>query len=282
MKAIVLGSAQDAGVPQIGCQAALCRAVRAGRLPRRYPACLGLVDPGSGCALLVDATPEMPRQIELLPAPAAGSSRERALPVQAILLTHAHIGHVLGLPLLGREAYAASGFPVWATAEMAAFLSANRPFAHLVTRGEIALRELRPEEPCAPFPGLEVLPLAVPHRNEDTDTLAFVFRGPRRSLLYAPDFDRYTDPLLERVHAADVVILDGCFFSPTELGHRDQSQIPHPPIEESLRALRGVRGEVRFTHFNHTNPVLWEESPERRAVLEAGFALAREGLTFDL
>src|SRR5215470_536980 len=92
VEAVVLGVAQDGGVPHLGCRQALCVEARRDPSKRRLVAALGLIDPASGKRFLIDATPDFPAQVELL----------GGMP-DAILLTHAHIGHYLGLAQLGRE-----------------------------------------------------------------------------------------------------------------------------------------------------------------------------------
>jgi pyrroloquinoline quinone biosynthesis protein B len=86
---------------------------------------------------------------------------------------------------------------------------------------------------------------------------------------------------VERVRDADVAILDGTFYSRAELPHRDILEVKHPFVEESLKKLAGARGQVYFTHLNHTNPLLDAHGPARRA-LPKGFAVAEEGMVFDL
>ncbi len=63
-------------------------------------------------------------------------------------------------------------------------------------------------------------PLAVPHRDELSDTLSFVVAAPRRRLFYCPDIDGWDawDRDVRRLVAdVDVALLDGTFFSAGEL-----------------------------------------------------------------
>src|SRR5215468_2345754 len=119
--AVVLGITQDGGMPQAGCRQAVCVAARKDPSKRLHVASLGLVDPASGKRFLIDATPDFPEQMERL----------GGLP-DAILLTHAHIGHYLGLAQLGREVLGARRVPVYATPSMARFLRANSPWKRLI------------------------------------------------------------------------------------------------------------------------------------------------------
>jgi pyrroloquinoline quinone biosynthesis protein B len=277
VRAIVLGVAQDAGVPHIGCRQELCE--RARRDPRRRVrvASVGLVDEGSGARYLIDATPDLALQVEALP----GRSRDRARPVDGILLTHAHIGHYAGLMYLGREALGARAVPVYATPRMAAFIRANGPWSLLASEGRIEVHEVEPGKTFALGERLQVTPLAVPHRDELSDTVGFRVQGPRRTLLYLPDIDKWEkwDRRLEdEVARADVALLDGTFFEAGEIPGRSQRDIPHPLVPETVERLAApeLARRVFFIHLNHTNRLLWD-APARRGLERRGFRVAREG-----
>ncbi len=135
---------------------------------------------------------------------------------------------------------------------------------------------------------LRVEALAVPHREEFTDTVGFVFTGPRKSLLYIPDIDRWEDlepPIEELAKRIDILILDGTFWDPgRELSVRDPSKIPHPPMPATMERLGSSIGTARvyFTHLNHTNPAWDKGSPERKKIEEAGFGIVQGGDRFEL
>ncbi len=65
--ALVLGTAQDGGLPQAGCYTPRCNAARE---DPRYVASLALVEPSAERFYLVDATPDLTRQIDLIPGDA--------------------------------------------------------------------------------------------------------------------------------------------------------------------------------------------------------------------
>jgi len=271
-EAIVLGIAQDGGVPHAGCRQALC--VEARRDPgRRHPvASLGLVDPAAGKRFLIDATPDFAAQMEAL----------GGLP-DGILLTHAHIGHYLGLAQLGREVLGAKKVPVYCTPSMASFLRGNRPWSRLVALENIAIREIQPGVELALTPDLHVTAYRVPHRDEDSDTVAFLVRGPDRKLLWLPDIDKWekwdrkladflADPTL-------TAFVDGTFFSADELPGRSIAEVPHPLVPETMALVGAGSPEARrvvFVHLNHTNRLLWDAATLRE-IEEKGFSVAREG-----
>jgi pyrroloquinoline quinone biosynthesis protein B len=277
VRAIVLGIAQDGGVPHIGCTQELCVSARRDPARRQRVASLGLVDDRAGRRFLIDATPDLPSQLESLNDGRAGVERLR--PVDGILLTHAHIGHYAGLMYLGREALGAHGVPVFATPRMARFLRDNGPWSQLVALGNIELRELEPGAEHSLTPSLRVTAVRVPHRDEFSDTVGYRVRGPSASLLYVPDIDRWEKwdrKVEEEVAGVDHALLDATFHSVGELPGRSASEVPHPLVAESMHRLSALAGRVRFIHLNHTNPLLFD-SAALAEVEAAGFRVARDG-----
>ena len=279
----VLGVAQDGGLPHLGCEAPCCADARAtGRV--EDPACLGLVDRRGDAEklLLVEATPAVERQVARLHALAGVEDRGRR-PVDALLVTHAHIGHYLGLAHFGREVAASRRLPVWCSQRFAAFLRQNAPWRQLVELEQLDVRAFAIGEPFAPWPGVEVTALAVPHRDEFSDTVAYRIRGPNRTVLFAPDIDAWerAPGLLARLlDGVDVAYVDGTFFDGSELPDRALDEIPHPLMVRTMQRLADVArarpGAIRFVHLNHTNPALSDDA--LRAHVEAmGFAVARTG-----
>ncbi len=278
--AVVLGSIQDGGLPQAGCYTKTCERART---DPHYVASLCIAKPESGRAWLVDATPDLVPQMDLIPGDAFRRRASERRPFEGILLTHAHIGHYLGLALLGRESLAVEPTPCYCSSRMADFLASNGPWGLMVDEGRLDLRILEPCRPTRLADGLEVTALEVPHRDEYSDTLGFIFRGPRRSLLYLPDIDRWErwdTPIEDVVAGVDIAMLDATFYSAGELQGRSQADIPHPLVTDTMKRLGELVGTGRsivLTHMNSSNPVLDPESPERRRVLDAGFGIARAG-----
>jgi pyrroloquinoline quinone biosynthesis protein B len=276
VRAVVLGIAQEGGVPHFGCRQDLCVAARRDPTRRQRVASIGLVD--GDARFLIDATPDLPSQVDALWGGEAPPDRRR--PLSGILLTHAHVGHYAGLVYLGREALGADHVPVYATPRMARFLRENAPWSELVARGHVALRELAPGREVELSPRLRVTPVLVPHRDELSDTVGFVVRGPARRLLYVPDIDkwpRWERRLADEVRAVDAALLDGTFADAAEIPGRSQADIPHPLVGETAALLPAeLRARVRLIHLNHTNRLLW--APEALADPPLrGLAVAREG-----
>jgi pyrroloquinoline quinone biosynthesis protein B len=276
VEAIVLGVAQDGGVPHLGCQQNLCRRARRDPSQRRLVASLGLIDGEAGQRFIVDATPDFPSQVERL----------GGLP-DAILLTHAHIGHYLGLAQLGREVLNSRNLPVYCTASMGKFLRENLPWSRLVALKNIGLREIEPGIEFELSARLHATALRVPHRDEDSDTVAYLVRGPSRRLLWLPDIDKWEKwdrSIEEAVKSVDIAFLDGTFFSADEIPGRSIAEVPHPLVPETVDRLTAAgisAGHVFFVHLNHTNWLYWDRRAQRK--LQArGFGVAREGQRWSL
>ena len=289
---LVLGSAQDGGLPQIACQGQACRAARAQPERARRVVSLLLVDPRSGRRWLFEATPDLPLQLESARARGALSLADVGRPplFDGIFLTHAHMGHYAGLLQLGREAYGGASTPLFGSPRLLGYLRGNGPWSLLFEDGQLEARELTLGQPLALAADLSVTPIAVPHREEFSDTLAFLIRGPERTLLFLPDIDKWErweqfaaaprriEDLLREV---DVALLDGTFYADGEIPGRSMESIPHPFVAESLTRFAPLapelRARVRFIHLNHTNPCADPASAAAARVRAAGMSIAADG-----
>ncbi len=283
---VVLGIAQDAGYPHPGCRHTCCQP--AWNTPDRaaWVACLGLVDPTTSERWMFEATPDFPRQLETLNQLAPVASQPG---LNGILLTHAHIGHYTGLMYLGRESLSARDVPVYAMPRMRKFLRDNGPWSQLLQLGNIELRPLDHEREIKLNQRIHVRPLLVPHRDEFSETVGFLIRGPHRTALFLPDIDKWErwETRIEQVLAqVDYAFIDGTFFDEHELPHRDMSEIPHPFVVESLQRFATLpadeKDKIWFVHLNHSNPVLQTNSPAARQIEEAGLHVSRRRMVFAL
>ena len=273
VEAILLGTAQDGGVPQAGCDCPTCRAAWKDPRQVRQVACLGLIDRTARRSWMIDATPDFREQWHTLQSVAPESS------LAGIFLTHAHVGHYAGLIHLGREAANAAGLPVYASSRTAEFLHRNGPWSQLVAQANIQLQTLTPGQEVEISPALHLMPYSVPHRDELSDTLAFVVRGTSRRLFYCPDidgWDLWQHDLRQFVVGMDVALLDGTFFGPDELPRRDVSLIPHPVARDTADRLAGVDCDVRLIHLNHSNP-MQHPGPERDWLASRGIGVGMAG-----
>jgi len=262
---VVLGIAQDGGMPHPGCEKSPCADANEGKRSAEKVSSLGLVNRDLGLAYLIDATPDFPAQLHALTGGKAPDG---------IFLTHAHIGHYTGLMYLGKEAMATKDVPVYGTERMNTFLKGNGPWSLLVENNYIELRAFAPDHAVELPGGLRITPMLVPHRDEFTDTVGFLIEGPRAKALFIPDIDKWEKwnrSLREMAEKVDYLLLDGTFASMDELPGRDISQVPHPLMSETRALLEGMLSKLRFIHLNHSNPALLH-----------GTDVAREKMTFPL
>lgn len=274
---MVLGAGQDAGAPQIGNSD--------DHGPALLPSSLALIDREYGTRYLFDASPAITQQLRMLDRvqpPAKG------LGIDGIFLTHAHIGHYLGLAYLGMEAANADAVPVYAMPRMAAFLRENGPWSQLVEKGNIALTDMEPKSFTVLSDDFGVLPIRSPHRDEYSETVGFLIMTPDKRAIYVPDLDSWNElesegsvTLEELVDGAEYVFIDATFWDDNELEGRDMSAIPHPRVKATMERLANLsaeqRARVHFIHYNHTNPIRDPDSAESRLVTERGFNVARAG-----
>ena len=93
------------------------------------------------------------------------------------------------------------------------------------------------------------------------------------------------------IDESDLALLDGTFWTDNELvvakrGNKSATNMGHLPLSgtHGLLQQRFRFGKTRkvLIHINNTNPILDENSPEHRQVLDAGFEIAYDGMEFDL
>ena len=280
---MVLGTAQDAGAPQIACKKDCCAALWKNGTAAQVVA-LGVVDSTNKQHFLFEATPDITQQLEQLTDFASPSSV-----FGGIFLTHAHMGHYSGLLFLGKEALGGKSIPVYALPKMEDFLRQNGPWEQLVTEKNIALRSLNNLKEEKVTTNISITPIRVPHRDEYSETVGYLIKGPKKTALFIPDIDKWErwettiESLIERV---DYAFLDATFYDQTELPNRDMSAIPHPFVSESLARFDSLdpqdKAKIHFIHFNHTNPLLKVDSQATKTVREKGYAIARQGLKISL
>lgn len=276
----VLGIAQDAGFPQAACQKECCQIVWKHRHDRRMVSCLAIVDTESQKAWMFDATPDFKDQLFQLEHIESDAKTNLA----GIFLTHAHIGHYTGLMHLGREVMGTNEVPVYAMPKMKAFLENNGPWSQLVSLNNINLVGLQNDSTIVLENPFKVTPLQVPHRDEFSETVGFRIEGPEKKALFIPDIDKWQlwdRDIVEEIQKVDYAFLDGSFYQNGEIPGRNMSEIPHPFLVESMELFKDLsieeKAKIYFIHFNHTNPVLQDDSDARKHILSEGYQIAEEG-----
>ena len=283
---LVLGTVQDAGIPQLGCQKDCCKPYQEARDPDLNVVALGLIDPTTKENYLFEATPDINRQLTIMNSYV--SPGNFVLP-DGIFLTHAHMGHYTGLMQLGREALNSDSVLVYAMPRMKSFLEQNGPWDQLLRLGNIVLREMGSKQVYPLNERLQVEAIVVPHRDEYSETVGYVLTGPNKSALFIPDIDKWHKwdvPIANMVKGVDYAFLDATFYNADEIHNRDMSEIPHPFVVESMELFKDLplkeKNKIHFIHFNHTNPLLKPESAAFQKVLDNGFRVAQTKQIFPL
>ena len=280
----VLGVAQDAGYPQVGCYEEHCMPGWEDPSLRRGATSIALIDPAAKIKYLFEATPNLPEQLYALEKEAPSEQYE----LEGIFLTHAHMGHYAGLMFLGHEAMGGKDIPVYAMPRMQSYLRSNGPWSQLVEFNNIALQPLAHDK-AVTLAGMSVTPLLVPHRDEFSETVGYLIKGANKSALFIPDINKWSvweTEIAQIIQTVDYALLDATFYGDGELPGRDMSKVPHPLVTETMQALSGLsvedRNKVWFIHMNHTNPLLNPDSEEANTVRANGFNIAIEGIRLPL
>jgi pyrroloquinoline quinone biosynthesis protein B len=305
MRVRLLGTAAGGGFPQWNCGCRNCLAARADptRARPRSQSCVAVSSDGRRW-FLVNASPDIRAQIESFPALLANGV-VRGTGIEGILLTGADLDHTLGLFLL-REG---GRLTIHATSSVRAALDAGlRLTAVLDFYGGVEWRE--PPTGLAPLclgdgrpSGLRYAAFAVPGKppryregqvagaSGDCVGYRIVDEATGGTLVCVPGVADLSAAVVAEFRNNDVLLLDGTFWSEDELVqtgacHLLATAMGHLPVSGSNGSLARVgplpmRRKI-YVHVNNTNPMLLEDSPERRAVEAAGMEIGADGLDFDL
>jgi len=206
-----------------------------------------------------------------------------------VFLTHAHVGHYLGLSQLGREIIGADNLPIYAMPKMKLFLEENGPWDQLVGLKNIELIPLQADSMLQLSDNVTITPFLVPHRDEYSETVGYKISGESKVAIFIPDIDKWEKwerDLAQEIIQIDLAFIDGSFYKNGELPDRNMSTIPHPFVIETMALLKNLkqseRKKVHFIHMNHTNPLLQPHSIAKDSVKQMGFNLAEEQSIFPL
>lgn len=276
----ILGSAAGGGLPQWNCACANCAAARAGKIAPQTQSSIAISSKSEDKRrwFLINASPDLPRQIENMPELQPHRSevaRTRNTPIRAVFLTNADIDHALGLFFLRQDE---APLVVYATDQ-------TRTALAWIDRVLARFRRIEWRKISADFQSLSgslgfraiQLPGSVAYQFRDDSSGA--------TALFAPIVGELTEQLRNAVDASAVILFDGTFWTDGELatvrpGARTSREMNHLPISDgSLDFLRQSPARRKiFTHINNTNPILRPGSRERAQVEQAGIVIARDGL----
>ena len=254
MRVTFLGTGTSHGVPMIACDCAVCQSTD----PRdkRYRTSIYL-EMDDGLRVLVDAGPDLRSQ-----AIQFGVRR-----VDAILLTHAHADHVMGLDEV-RRFNAIAGTPMPLYGQASSLADVRRMFGYVFDEsarrgGGVPAILLNPVAGPFCLGRQEVVPIPLPHGP--WTVLGFRIGA----FAYLTDCNRLPDEAVARLSGVEALVIDG-------LRHR-----PHPThFTVSQAVAASVRIGATRTWLTHIAHDLGHAATT--AALPAGVRLAHDGLVVDV
>lgn len=302
----MLGSAAGGGFPQANCNCRNCADVRQGKpgLSARTQSSIAVSANGSSWVLL-NASPDLRQQIAATPqlAPRSGDPA-RSSPIKAVVLTNGDVDHVAGLLSL-REGIR---FDLFASERVLGILQANRIF-DVLDPASVNRVVLPLDASTAPLGNeLTVESFAVPGkvalyleqasagdnfgtREGDTIGLRISDRSTGTAFFYIPGCAEVDAGLAGRLRGAPLVLFDGTLYTDDEMttlglsakSGRRMGHMAMSGAQGSIAAFRDLGvGRRVYVHLNNSNPVLREDSPERAAVVGAGWEVAWDGMEIRL
>lgn len=294
----VLGAAAGGGFPQWNCGCPQCRAVRDGSRPGRSRTQSSVaVSSDYRRWFLLNASPDIRAQVESFSALHPRGIRDS--PLQAVLLTDAELDHTLGLLLL-READEIEAHGTAAVRDTLREGTSVLPTLGAYT--EVEWQTVLPGEEVPLGDDLSYRAFGVPTskrarfgsgEGEEEGVVGYRITDARtgRSLVYVPGAQELTSSVREHLEGATCLLFDGTCWQDDELirlgiaskTSRDMGHLPIGGVDGSLKQLAPLPIERKiYIHINNTNPILLEDSPERRAVEEHGMEVAADGLELEI
>ncbi|HEY6303175.1 MAG TPA: MBL fold metallo-hydrolase [Terriglobales bacterium] len=248
----VLGSGTSMGVPTIGCDCAVCHSTDP-RDRRTRPSVLISYDAHH---VLIDTTPDFREQ----------ALREKITQIDAVLYTHTHADHILGIDDLRPLTYhhRLGKLPLYATPQACEFLRNMFRYIFEATYkfGGLPLVDLQPIDGPVELFGARFEPVTVIHG--ETPILGFRFG----SAAYLTDHSEVPAETLEKLQDLDILFLDALRYKPHPT---------HSTVEQSLKIVDAVKPRrTFFTHICHDLP-----HKATDAALPAGVRLAFDGMKLE-
>jgi len=267
------------------------------------------VSSGPSDWFLLNASPDLRQQILATPELSVTSSSPGS-PISTILLTSADVDCVMGLLHL-REFHP---LHIYSTLSVRRILTEENSLFRVLTRSNPSVRwDTLPLDrliplvaPSSPSAKDGFFCKAVPLLGGFPDYVSDSLKGnfpPEEAVIglqlvhkekrffYAPSVPGVGENWQRSVDESDLALLDGTFWKDDELiqakrSRRTARDMGHLPLsgERGMlkRTFRLGKTKRVIIHINNTNPVLNEGSPEHRAVREAGWEIAYDGMEFYL
>jgi pyrroloquinoline quinone biosynthesis protein B len=303
MKIRVLGAGAGGGFPQWNCNCDNCGRFRQGRFKgsARTQSSIA-VSTDDRHWLLFNTSPDIRQQLESFPAiqPKEGI---RDTGITAVLLMDSQIDHTTGMLML-REG---KPLEVYATEMVHQDLTTGFPlFTMLKDYCTVRHHAIPHDETPFTIPGIEDVRLyahalkskAPPysrhrHNPHEGDNIGIIVEqiSTGRRLYYSPGLGEIEPHVMRAMQSADCLMVDGTFWTDEEMVDRKISQkrareIGHLPQSGQggmIEVLKGVQKARKILiHINNTNPILDEDSAERRTLDAEGIEVAFDGMEIEL
>ncbi len=304
MKILILGSAAGGGFPQWNCNCPNCDGLRKQtiRAQSRTQSSIAISSNGADW-LLVNASPDILKQIQSNPA-LQPARKVRDSGITSVILMDAQIDHITGLLML-RES--GSPLPVYCTDSVWQDLNTGLPLAKVLSHycglehQRIGIEPGSLSQPLqvpklehiaiVPLPLKSKAPPYSPNRNnpQDGDNIGLFIRDEKsgKSLFYAPGLGEIEPHVLDAMHQADCVLVDGTVWREDEmirlgLSKKMAAEMGHLPQsgEGGMISILDQLGNKRkiLIHINNSNPILNEDSEEAAVLRRHGIDVAVDGM----
>jgi len=309
MKICVLGAAAGGGFPQWNCNHPNSRRARSKDPAARQRTQSSIAVSADGEDwYLFNASPDLRKQIN--DNPILHPKKDlRHSPIQGAVLTNADVDHVAGLLNL-RES---QPLRIYGTQRVLDVLNANSIFNVLNPKfvNRVSMKLDEPTElqktDGSPF-GATVIPFAVPGKvalwledeskgdnfgsvAEDTVALEVKDAGGETRFFYIPGCAEVTAELAERVRGAPLMFFDGTLWTDDEMmrggvGVKTGKRMGHMSVSGDDGTIAKFRDlDIKrkiFIHINTTNPILLDDSEERKQVEAAGWEVSYDGMQVEV
>jgi len=252
----VLGSGTSMGVPTIGCDCAVCHSAD----PHDRRTRPSVMMTYAGRNVMIDSTPDFREQ----------ALREGITSLDAVLYTHGHADHILGLddlrPLTYPRVTGGGRLPLYASAETSRILQSvfKYVFDDNYKYGNMAKVELHEIDEPFDLLGLKVIPVPLLH-GEDNQIIGYRIGR----FAYLTDFSILPESSIEMLGGIDVVFLDAL---------RHEPHPTHSTVANSLKLAERIgASQTFFTHICHE---LAHEATDQ--TLPPGVRLAYDGLRVEV
>ena len=251
----VLGSATSMGVPTIGWDCAVCHSTD----PRDRRTRPSVMIEWEGHRIVIDSGPDFREQ----------AVREGINRLDAVLFTHGHADHILGLddlrPLTYPRVTGGGRLPLYARPETAYILQSVFKYVFDDTYQYAGIARVELREIGGPFQLLDLRVIPVPVMHGDAEIIGY--RMGR--FAYLTDFSAVPDESIKMLEGVQVVFLDAL---------RHEPHPTHSTVANSLKvAARIGAAQTYFTHISHD---LRHEATNQ--TLPPGVRLAYDGLRVEI